>query len=110
MGQSPRAAVGVEEGGEDPGHRDGAMKTLLTLCLVVVAAGCLTTPTQTVGKLTFDGGTYEGEIRDGKANGQGTWTRRDGTTQSGLWEGGRYLGPSPAQTNAPPASGTDRKP
>ncbi len=48
------------------------------------AATSATAPTQTVGKLTLNGaGAYEGEIRDGKANGKGTLT----------FEGGRkYVG------------------
>jgi hypothetical protein len=109
--------------------------------------------TRTVGTLIFDNGTNEGEIKDGMANGHGTWmntngfkyvgefeddewygrgmvttskpmdewadckphgqgrlTAPDGTKQSGLWKDDRDLGPAPAQTNTPPASGTDKKP
>ncbi len=37
-----------------------------------------TAPTQTVGKLTLNGAKYEGEIRDGKANGKGALSFPDG--------------------------------
>ena len=50
-----------------------------------------TAPTQTVGKLTINGaGAYEGEIRDGKANGKGTLTFMAGTLTYG--DGRKYVG------------------
>jgi hypothetical protein len=61
------------------------------------------------GTWTSDEGMYVGEFKNGRMNGQGTMTKSNGTTQSGLWDKGQYLGPSPAPTNAPPTSGTDKK-
>jgi hypothetical protein len=96
------------------------MKNLLTLCMVLaLAAGC--GPTQpTTGRLTISQGAYEGEIRSGKAygqgsctwpdgrnyvgqwknnlpNGQGTMMKPDGTSQAGIWKKGVYVGPAPAR-------------
>jgi hypothetical protein len=61
----------------------------LTFCLGMLAQtpvsaqaanppAAATAPTQTVGKLTLNAGKYEGEIRDGKATGNGTLTFGDG--------------------------------
>jgi hypothetical protein len=83
------------------------MKTFLALC-IMVAVGVMAASGQTnaVGKLTILGGAYEGEIKDGKANGQGTWTHPNGIKYVGEWkddkkngqgtltysEGGNYVG------------------
>jgi hypothetical protein len=64
------------------------------------------------GTLTYGeayGTKYVGEWKEDKFNGQGTLTQADGTTQSGLWKDDMYIGPAPAQTNAPAATGTDKK-
>ena len=34
------------------------------------------------------GVTYTGELKDGKANGQGTYTSADGTKRTGEWKNG----------------------
>jgi hypothetical protein len=49
-------------------------------------------PTQTVGKLTLNGARYEGEIRDGKANGKGTLTYGDGRKYVGEFKDDRRQG------------------
>ena len=46
-----------------------------------------TTGPRTVIQLP-DGTQYEGEVRDGKPNGRGTLTDRNGTHQEGLWRNG----------------------
>lgn len=44
--------------------------------------------TQTVGKLTLNGATYEGELRDGKANGKGTLSFPDDARRRHSGSGG----------------------
>ena len=56
------------------------------------AAGANAT-TQTVGKLTLNGaGAYEGEIRDGKANGKGALTVGDGRKYVGEFRDNKRYG------------------
>ena len=64
-------------------------------------AASATAPTQTVGKLTINGaGAYEGEIRDGKANGKGKLTYDDGRKYEGEWSRNKYVGPAAAKPAA----------
>jgi hypothetical protein len=45
------------------------------------------------GKLTFPNGeVHEGEYKDGMANGQGTMTHADGRRESGTWRDGKFVG------------------
>jgi len=63
-----------------------------------------------LGTYTYpDGSKYVGEFKDGLRHGQGKMSYLHVTRQSGLWEKGMYLSPSPA-TNAPVASGTEKRP
>ena len=39
-----------------------------------------------------DGGKYVGEYKDGKKHGQGTFTYADGRIKKGLWENGEFVG------------------
>jgi hypothetical protein len=56
-------------------------------------AASATAPTQTVGKLTINGaGAYEGEIRDGKANGKGKLTYDDGRKYVGEFKDNKRHG------------------
>jgi len=48
--------------------------------------------TPTVGKLTVNGGTYEGEIKDGKPNGKGTWIHISGGEYVGEFKDGKPNG------------------
>ncbi len=60
-----------------------AIATVLAALLIVapVLVGCSRT---SQGTKTFDdGGTDTGEFKDGKANGQGTYTDPDGSTYTG---------------------------
>lgn len=71
--------VGVAAGVEGRGKGGSGVKTFLALCMVV-AVGVMAARGQTnaVGKLNIRGGVYEGEIKNSKANGQGTWTHPAG--------------------------------
>jgi hypothetical protein len=51
-----------------------------------------TASTQTVGKLTLNGVRYEGEIRDGKANGKGTLMFEDGRKYVGEFRDNKRYG------------------
>jgi len=46
----------------------------------------------TFGTGTFKGDKYVGEWKDGKYDGQGTYTWADGTVYKGLWENDKFLG------------------
>jgi hypothetical protein len=39
-----------------------------------------------------DGATYVGEFKNGKRNGHGTMTLRDGRKRSGEWKDDKFLG------------------
>jgi hypothetical protein len=59
------------------------------------AAAPLPPPAQstTHGKMAYaSGAVYEGEFKDGKANGQGTMTYADGRRESGTWRDGKFVG------------------
>jgi len=44
-------------------------------------------------KITFpDGATYIGEFKNGKRNGQGTYTHLDGKKISGEWKDNEFVG------------------
>jgi len=44
-------------------------------------------------KITFpDGATYVGEFKDGKRNGQGSFTLPDGEKLSGEWKDDEFVG------------------
>ncbi len=45
----------------------------------------------TYGTLRFSGGIYTGEIKNGKANGQGTMTYADGTVKKGIWKDDEFV-------------------
>ena len=63
------------------------------LAATAPAAAGATAPTQTVGMLTLNGvGAYEGEIRDGKANGKGTLTFGDGRKYVGEFRDNKRYG------------------
>jgi len=60
------------------------MKALLAFCLVVAAvAARANAQTQTVRAFTILGATYEGEIKDGKANRKGKMVYPHGSTYEG---------------------------
>ena len=67
---------------------------MMAIWLAGAAGGvAATAPTQTVGKLTINGAdAYEGEIRDGKANGKGTLTFGDGRKYVGEFRDNKRYG------------------
>ena len=50
------------------------------------------TSAKTVGKLSFNGNSYEGDIKDGKANGQGTLTYANGNVYVGEFKDNKKEG------------------
>jgi hypothetical protein len=47
------------------------------------------------------GAHYDGEYRDGKANGRGTFTFTDGGRQEGFWQNDRFAGTSAPEETRP---------
>ena len=42
----------------------------------------------------FAGNKYVGEFKNGKQNGQATYTRADGTVKKGIWKSGKLVEPN----------------
>jgi hypothetical protein len=63
------------------------MKRLIAIVLI-----CVLVPFAHGETLHLSGGIYTGEVVDGYAHGQGTWTHPDGNKYVGEWKDGRADG------------------
>ena len=63
------------------------MKRLFAILLFCVLVPCAYSET-----LQIEGGRYTGEVMDGRAHGQGTWTHPDGHKYVGEWRDGKRHG------------------